>query len=298
MGLLSSKDDTWIWQVEHNGSWRWDLGDYENGVYVAVSGPEVGHEWRQRLAPGEAFTSCPAAIGHVKGDQEAAFAILTQYRRRIRRHHSDFDDMPIVFNDYMNCLMGDPTTEKILSLADPVASSGAQYFVIDCGWYADDMGWWYDVGDWKPSTKRFPGIGGFKDLLQKLSAKGLKPGLWIEPEVVGCKSVVASELPSKAFFQRDGQRVLEKGRYQLDYRHPAVVERMDKQIDKLVLEYGARYFKFDYNIEVSQGTDIDCSSAGVGLLDHNRAYLKWVSGLLDRHPGLVSRLHASRVSTL
>ncbi|CAJ2511698.1 Uu.00g073230.m01.CDS01 [Anthostomella pinea] len=287
MGLLTSKNDAWIWQVENNGSWRWDLGDFENGVYVAVSGPEASHDWRQRLAPGESFTSCPAAVGHVRGDQETAFAALTQYRRRIRRHHKDFDDMPTIFNDYMNCLMGDPTTEKILSLADPVAKSGAQYFVIDCGWYADDMGWWYDVGDWQPSKKRFPGVDGFKNLLRKLADMGLKPGLWIEPEVVGYKSAVAHELPNEAFFQRDGERVLERGRYQLDYRHPAVIERMDKIIDQLVLGYGARYFKFDYNIEVSQGTDVNCSSAGVGLLGHNRAYLKWVSGLLDRHPGLV-----------
>lgn len=62
---------------------------------------------------------------------------------------------------------------------------------------------------------------------------------------------------------------------------------MDKIIDRLVLEYGAGYFKFDYNIDVIQGTDTNAFSPGAGALEHNRAYLRWVNGLYDRHPDLV-----------
>ena len=141
------------------------------------------------------------------------------------------------------------------------------------------------VGLWQPSKKRFP--SGFQNLLSKIRDVGLRPGLWIEPEVVGVRSVVADELPYEAFFQRNGQRIVEKGRYQLDYRHPAVIKRMDEVIRRCVEDYGAGYFKFDYNIEVTQGTDINCSSAGVGQLNHQRAYLAWVSKLLDRYPDLV-----------
>lgn len=185
----------------------------------------------------------------------------------------------------MNCLMGDPTTEKVLALVQPAADAGAEYFVIDCGWYADDGNWWDDVGLWEPSKKRFP--NGFTDLLDKIRAAGLVPGLWIEPEVIGTRSVMATRLPDEAFFQRDGRRIIEKNRYQLDYRHPAVIARMDSVIDRCVQDYGAGYFKFDYNIEVTQGTDVDTRSPGAAQLDHNRAYLAWVSRLIDRYPGLV-----------
>jgi alpha-galactosidase len=58
-------------------------------------------------------------------------------------------------------------------------------------------------------------------------------------------------------------------------------------IGRLVTEFGVGYFKFDYNIEVTQGTDINCSSPGSGQLDHNRAYLAWVNELHDRFPDLV-----------
>ncbi|KAK8067504.1 hypothetical protein PG996_006616 [Apiospora saccharicola] len=221
------------------------------------------------------------------GDTDAAFGALTQYRRRIRRlGHSDHSHLPIVFNDYMNCLMGDPTDAKILALIEPVARSGAEYFVIDAGWYADDNDGWDDVRAWEPSQKRLP--MGFKNLLDKIREAGLKPGLWIEAEVIGVRSPVTDELPPEAYFQRDDERILEKNRYQLDFRHPAVIARMDGIINRLVTEYGVAYFKFDYNIEVTQGTDIACHSPGAGQLDHNRAYLRWVSNLLDRYPSLVN----------
>lgn len=288
MGMLKRRDrsETWLWQIESNGSWRWDIGDFEDNVYVALSGPNSNdHDWREKLSPGASFTSVTAAVCHIYGDTDRAFAELTRYRRRIRRKHSDNEELPIIFNDYMNCLMGDPTDDKILALVGPVAAAGAEYFVIDSGWYADDQGWWDDVGEWEPSKKRFP--MGFRNLLDKIKEAGLKPGLWVEPEVVGERSVVAKTLPAEAFFQRDGKRIVEKRRYQLDYRHPAVRKRMDEVIHRLVMDYGARYFKLDYNVEITSGTDVDCFSPGSGQLGHNRAYLSWVAGLLDRYPGLV-----------
>lgn len=289
MGILRSNDhtDTWLWQVESNGSWQWEIGDYNDSIYLAAGGPTGAHlGWKKLLRPGESFTSVPAACCRVTGDIEAAFAALTDYRRQIRRPHEDMERVPIVFNDYMNCLMGDPDEQKIEALLDPVADLGAKYFVIDAGWYSDDSDWWYDVGLWEPSKKRFP--SGFKTLLDKIREKGLIPGLWLEPEVVGVRSVVGDRLPKEAFFQEDGHRIVEKGRFQLDYRHPHVIAWMNSVIHTLVVEYGAGFFKFDYNIQVMQGTDVDGpSTAGAAHLEHQRAYLAWVKSQLDKYPGLV-----------
>lgn len=288
IGLLKKNDssETWLWQIESSGSWRWELGDFQENVYLALGGPtNKDHGWKHRLAPGQSFTSVPVALCHVLAHPDNAFAALTEYRRRIRRPHKDNEELGLIFNDYMNCLMGDPTEEKVMALVDPAVRLGAQFFVIDCGWYADDCGWWDDVGLWEPSTKRFP--KGLRSLFDHIRAKRLTPGLWVEPEVVGVRSVVADMLPADAFFQENGRRIVEKGRYQLDYRHPEVIERMNKVIDNLVLKYGVGYFKFDYNIEVVQGTDINTFSPADGQLGHNRAYLEWVGKLYDRFPDLV-----------
>ena len=294
MGMLKRKagKETWLWQIEHNGSWRWELGDWKNDVYVAFTGPtDYNHNWRERLSPGETFTSVPVALVHVHGNIDDAFAALMNYRRQIRRVHTDNDTLPIIFNDYMNCLMGDPSEDKVKALVQPALSAGAEYFVIDAGWYAVGPDWWDSVGEWSPSPHRFP--HGFNTLINHIRAAGLIPGCWLEPEVIGVRSKIADQLPAEACFQRGGVRVVEKRRYQLDYRHPAVISRMNTIIDNLVHDYGIAYFKFDYNIDVVAGTNVATYSSGSGALAHNRAYLAWVNSLFDRHPHLVIESCAS-----
>ncbi|EME87190.1 glycoside hydrolase family 36 protein [Pseudocercospora fijiensis CIRAD86] len=185
----------------------------------------------------------------------------------------------------MNCLDGDPNEEKVLALIEPAIRSGAEYFCIDAGWYADVDDWWDSVGEWKPSRVRFP--RGLEFVLDSIRDARMKPGLWMEPEVVGVKSPVAVALPDGAFFQRLGRRVVEQSRYHLDFRHTAVTTRLDKIIDGLITGLGVQYFKFDANVDVTQGTDCNASSPGDGMFEHRRAYMAWVNGIYDRFPDLV-----------
>jgi alpha-galactosidase len=292
MGGLTDRESgrTWLWQIEHNsGAWRWECAEREHAVYLALSGPtDRDHSWRHPLEPGAEFRTVPVALAVDEGLDEA-FTALTRYRRAIRRPHADHHDLPVVFNDYMNCLMGDPTTAKLLPLIDAAAEAGAEYFVIDAGWYDDDgEGWWDSVGAWEPSASRFPGPRGIREVLDRIRDRGMVPGLWLEPEVVGVRSPIAKSLPDEAFFRRDGVRVVETARYHLDLRHPAARAHLDEVVDRLVGEYGVGYLKLDYNLDAGSGTSGHAGeSPGAGLLGHNRAHLDWLDGVLDRHPRLV-----------
>jgi len=284
MGALSGASGALVWQVESSAGWLWEVGERASAAYLALLGPtDREHQWRRVLPPGAAFSSVPAAVA-VGADFTGAVGELTRYRRLLRRPHPDHQRLPVIFNDYMNTLMGDPTTAKLLPLIDAAAEAGAETFVIDAGWYDDGDGWWDSVGEWRPSTLRFPdGLGA---VLDRIRARGMTPGLWLEPEVVGVRSPVAAELPADAFFQRDGIRVVEHGRYHLDLRHPAAVKHLDQVVDRLVTELGIGYLKLDYNISPGPGTDVNAASAGDGLLEHNRAHLDWLASIVDRHPGL------------
>jgi len=293
-GLADSRSGrTWVWQIEHNGGgWRWESGERDSTAYVALFGPtDQDHGWRHPLAPGAEFRTVPVALAFAaQGGPDAAFAALTRYRRAIRRPHSDHTWLPVVFNDYMNCLMGDPTTDRLLPLVDAAAEAGAEYFVIDAGWYADESSsWWDTVGGWEPSVSRFPGERGIHEVLDRIRERGMVPGIWLEPEAVGVNSPVAKTLPEEAFFRRDGQRVVEAaGRYQLDLRHPAARARLDLVVDRLVAELGVGYFKFDHNTSHGSGTSNHPEETpAAGQLEHNRAHLDWLDGILDRHPHLV-----------
>ncbi len=288
MGALIDRRDGrgWCWQIEHNGPWHWQVGEYRGGVYLALLGPtDAEHQWRQVLRPGESFETVPAAIAVTTGGFDGAVAALTRYRRAVRRPHPDHTTLPVVFNDYMNTLMGDPSTERLLPLVDAAAKVGAEYFCIDAGWYAEaGETWWTTVGAWSPSRTRFP--GGIELVLDRIRAAGMVPGLWLEPEVVGVDSPMAGDLPAGAFFRRAGVRVAEEGRYHLDLRHPAAVAHLDRVVDRLVGGLGVGYLKLDYNLNIGPGTD-DGGSAGAGLLGHNRALLAWLDRVLDRYPELV-----------
>ncbi|MFK4106213.1 alpha-galactosidase [Streptomyces sp. NPDC019531] len=287
-----------LWQIEHNGSWHAEVADRFDDVYLLLSGPtDREHQWRRRLAPGDSFRTVPAAVALVEsGGFEAALRAMTEHRRATRRPHPDHDQLPVVFNDFMNSLMGEPSTDALLPLVDAAAAAGAEVFCIDAGWYDTEPpgtvgpggvpGWWDAVGEWEESATRFP--GGLREVLDRVRAAGMVPGLWLEPEVVGVRSPVAAALPDEAFFRRDGVRLVEWGRHQLDLTHPAARNHLDTVVDRLVRDHGVGYLKLDYNIDIGAGTDGDGTGGpGDGLLRHNRAYLDWLDGVMDRHPGLV-----------
>ncbi|MFE4544704.1 glycoside hydrolase family 36 protein [Arthrobacter sp. NPDC056727] len=236
------------------------------------------------LAPGESFTTVPAVLC-IGSDLQDAAAALTSWRRSNRRSHPDNSCPAIVFNDYMNTLNGDPSTAKVLPLVEAAAAAGAEVFCIDAGWYSNSNDWWDTVGAWTPSTTRFP--SGLGEIIEAIRSRGMAPGLWLEPEVIGVNSLAALTLPEDAFFQRGGSRVEEQGRFHLDLRHPAARKHLDETVDRLVADFGIEYFKFDYNIDGGPGTDRDATSVGAGLLGHNRAHITWLDGLLERHPGLI-----------
>ncbi|MFE2884231.1 alpha-galactosidase [Streptomyces sp. NPDC059272] len=286
--LTDPEGNAWLWQIESSAGWRYEIGERDGAAYVALFGPDdAHHQWRQLLAPGDEFTTVPAVLIRTRtGGLDAAFGALTDYRRGIRRHHPDHRALPVIFNDYMNTLMGDPTTERLLPLIEAAATAGAEVFVIDAGWYDDDaQGWWDSVGAWEPAANRFP--GGIQEVLDAITKRGMTPGLWLEPEVVGVRSPLAHTLPDEAFFRRGGLRVTEHGRHHLDLRHPAARAHLDEVVDRLVGEWGVGYLKLDYNINIGPGTENGAESAGAGLLGHHRAHLDWLAGLLDRHPQLV-----------
>ncbi|QNP75307.1 alpha-galactosidase [Streptomyces roseirectus] len=294
MGGLTDRQQgrTWVWQIEHNGGgWHGECGERDTLAYLALHGPtDTHHGWRHPLEPGAEFTTVPAALALSEdGGPDEAFAALTRYRRAARRPHPDHERLPVVFNDYMNCLMGDPTTEKLLPLIDAAAEAGAEYFVIDAGWYdGENGGWWDSVGAWEPAASRFPGERGIHEVLDRIRERGMVPGLWLEPEVIGVRSPMAKSLPDEAFFRRDGVRVTETRRHHLDLRHPAARAHLDEVVDRLVGEWGVGYLKLDHNIDPGSGTSAHPGETpGAGLLGHNRAHLDWLDGVLDRHPGLV-----------
>jgi alpha-galactosidase len=162
---------------------------------------------------------------------------------------------------------------------------GCEIFVIDAGWYADASGWWGTIGAYEESKERFP--GGFKKVFDHIREKGMRPGLWVEPEDIGIASEKISEFDDDAFFVRHGKRVIERGRHQFDMRNEKVRAHLTAIIDRLIKDYGIEYFKFDYNIDAGVGTERNADSFGDGLYESGLAAIKWIDELQEKYPDLI-----------
>ena len=289
LGMVENRElgVSWFWQIEHNGSWHWEISDTANLTsYLYLGGPDelFSSAWKQ-LQPGQSYDSVPVAVGCVKGGFNEAVAAMTAYRRKAcLMPHEDNVKCPVIFNDYMNCLKGNPTTEKELPMIEAAAAAGCEYYVIDAGWYAElKENWSESVGLWQPSKTRF-GTKGLQEVLDAIRAKGMVPGLWLEIEVAGIQSPLKDK-PDSWFFMRHGRRVI-NGRFFLDFRNPDVRAHADEVVNRLVREYRVGYIKMDYNSDALLGTETGADSFGQGLLEHQRAYLAWIDAVHQRFPEL------------
>ncbi len=150
----------------------------------------------------------------------------------------------LLFNDYMNCLWAKPSWEKEKPLIDACEKLGAEYFIVDDGWfcYREEVG--RRLGDWNTDGDALGG-GGLRGLFDYIQAKGMKAGIWLEPEVVGDNS-----LPYRRYREWlltvDGKPYGTPARYFLDFRKKEVKAYLTEKVRSLY-DMGARYFKLDYN---------------------------------------------------
>lgn len=284
MGIIQNSNESVFWQIEHNGSWNFEISDIKDVNYLKLSGPsEQENRWWKNLKSGERFTTVAAAVAF-SSDIGGAIEEMTKYRREIAYQSPSDIDLPVIFNDYMMCLNADPTTEKELPVIDAAAKIGAEIYCMDAGWYADGT-WWETVGEWQVCESRFP--NGIKEVFDYIRKKGMKPGIWLEPESIGINCPILDSFSDECFFMRHGKRIIDHGRYQLDFRCKYVTDFLDGVVDRLINELGIEYFKFDYNIDGGSGTEIACDSFGDGLMQHQAAYLDWIDGIYARHPNLI-----------
>ena len=287
MGSFMDEDEniTFTWQIETSCSWNWEISDCVDELYLQLYGPTYDqNQFFMKLKPGQKWETVPAAIAFIDGDFEDSIREMTKYRRRIRRENTDNQELPVIFNDYMNCLFGDPTTEKLLPLIDAASQAGCDYFCVDAGWY-DKGPWWDGIGEWLPSLERFP--NGIEEPLNYIKSKGMIPGLWLEIEGIGINCPMVKKVPENWFFKRNGMPVIERSRYQLDFRNPEVREYAAKTIKRLVEDYKVGYIKMDYNVNFGPGTEYNSDSPGEGLLSHTKAYLRWLDDIFETYPELV-----------
>lgn len=280
-----------MFQIESYHQWFFSLGSIFKRFNVQIGGPNARHQdWNKELAPGGSYSCIPAAFCAGKSLNEV-LGQMTLYRRHLKPVSAADASLPSIYNEYMHYSWDNPCAATTLETAPTVAKTGCKYYIIDAGWhgkakYDTTASMYRNFGTWREDRERFPeGIKAVSDYVHSL---GMKFGLWIAPEVVGCDNQeMLDYYGDECFIARNGEKVYHGSGYLLDYRHPKVIEYMTATIDRMVTEYGCDYIKFDGCPNPGMGTDVNATGLGDGLEQCMDAFTDWAYEMTRRHPSVI-----------
>ena len=190
-GILENRRDGGflMFQIESYYDWFYEITIGGNGLFnLQLGGPSaLRHAWNKVLAPGECYTTVPAAIA-AADTLNGVLAEMTRYRRHIKPACPADAHLPAIFNEYMHFSWDSPFDARVREMAPYVKKAGCEYYVVDAGWhnpaqFADLLDVYTNFGEWVESRERFP--DGIRATAEYVHSLGLKFGLWIAPEVVG-----------------------------------------------------------------------------------------------------------------
>ncbi len=155
---------------------------------------------------------------------------------------------PVVLNSWEGVYF-DFTESRLKEMIDGAASLGIELFVLDDGWFGNNyprnsakMG----LGDWHVNKKKLP--NGIDALAKYAVSKGVKFGIWIEPEMVSPQSDLAKKHPE--WIVKTSGRDIPKRREQwvLDLGNPKVQDFVFQVFDSVLsLSKDISYIKWDAN---------------------------------------------------
>ena len=252
-----------------------EVGEFGDVRLLAGINP-FGFDWR--LDPGESFTT-PEAL-HVFSDRGLG-GMSHLFHDFIRAHilPGRFRDRPRpTYLNTWEAAYFDVDEAKVLALADTALEVGVEMLVLDDGWFEGRRDDTSSLGDWTPDRERFP--SGIADLAARVKAKGLKFGLWLEPEMVNPRSRLFAAHPDWTLQVPGREPSYGRNQLTLDLSRSEVCDHIFEQLDAILSCGNIDYVKWDMNRNMSE--------VGSSSLPHDRQgevahrYMLGLYGLLER----------------
>jgi alpha-galactosidase len=224
--------------------------------------------------------------------------LTRRLHRWVRRHAVRDGDRvrPVVVNNWEATFFAFDQP-KLLAMMDGARDVGAELFLLDDGWFGvehprddDEAG----LGDWQVNRDKLP--GGLDALTEGAAARGLRFGLWVEPEMVNPRSSLYERHPDWVVSQPGRERRLGRNQLVLDVCQPAVREFAAGVVGRLLDEHpGISYVKWDANRTVSEpGTPaLPAGRQSNFWIDHAQATWELMATVAARHPSVELMLCAS-----
>lgn len=199
------------------------------------------------------------------------------YRNHLIR--SPYKDLkrPILINNW-EATYFDFNTDKLLAIADEAAKVGIEMLVMDDGWFGhrnDDNS---SLGDWFVNEEKIQ--GGLKYLVDEVNKRGLKFGIWFEPEMISPDSKLYELHPDWALQVEGRQAGLARNQYVLDLTRSEVVDYVYNCLKKILESANIAYVKWDMNRPLTDVGSLNLPAERKGEIFHR--YMLAVYELLER----------------
>ena len=269
---------------------------YSGNHYSAIEASPAGttrvmsginpHCFKWVLSPRESFEAPQAIMTYSsQGINRMAQNMHSFVNNNIVRGSYKGKERPVVINNW-EAMMFKFNRQKIISLADKAKKLGIEMLVLDDGWFGARNDDHAGLGDWVVNTKKLP--GGLKSLADAINKRGMKFGLWFEPECVNQDSDLYRAHPDWAIAVPSRTPSLGRNQMVLDLTRQEVRDYIVDSVHAVLSSANIEYVKWDYNRHIS---DMYSQS----LENQGEFYHKYILGLyevLDRifhklHPGIL-----------
>ena len=249
------------------------------------------------LKPGESFQTPELALVY---SNEGKGGVSRAFHRwgRAGKLHNGRGLRDILLNSWEGVYMN-VNQEVCEQMMDGIRELGGELFVVDDGWFGrkyrrtDDT---QGLGDWITDTQKLP--NGVPALLKAAEDRGLKFGIWIEPEMTNSKSELYEAHPD--WVVAHPTRELSKGRggtqLVLDMSNPKVQDFVFGIVDNLVKENPRlHYIKWDCNMSMNNygSSYLTGDNQSHLIVDFHRGLRATLERIRAKYPNLVIQLCAS-----
>ncbi|MBO4660205.1 MAG: alpha-galactosidase [Prevotella sp.] len=250
------------------------------------------------LSPKEVFATPHLALTYSTEGMGGVSRAFHRWARTEGMLHRGMKTGDILLNSWEG-LYFDINEERMIQMMDDISQLGGELFVMDDGWFGDKYQRNDDsstLGDWVVDKKKLP--GGLSVLCSSAAKKGIKFGIWIEPEAVNTKSELFEKHPEWALQTKGRELKLGRGGTQLvlDMTNPQVQDFAFKIVDDLLTNYPEiSYIKWDANASIQNVGSLYLPMAKQSNLyvDYHRGLIKVLERIRAKYPNVVMQDCAS-----
>ncbi|MGN1077994.1 MAG: alpha-galactosidase, partial [Candidatus Gallimonas sp.] len=203
-----------------------------------------------KLGAGEGFQTPQAALCYSsEGLGGMSRAYHDFFREYVVNPAKVYAPRPIVVNNW-EATYFNFDNEKLFAIIDEAAKLGVDTFVLDDGWFGkrdDDRS---GLGDWFVNENKLN--GGLKTVIDRCKEKGLKFGLWFEPEMVSEDSDLFRAHPDWAIKKEGVTPCRSRNQLVLDFSRKEVVDYVYDVVGKILRENEISYVKWDKNRDITE----------------------------------------------